>query len=71
MKMGTIEVVPILSPSGDFLQMHDPSCLPRANTCSRRLYLPKFETYEIFSEILWTVVREESQFKGFYEWRGS
>ena len=70
-KMGTIQVVPILSPSGEFLPMHDPSCLPRANTCSRRLYLPKFETYDTFSEVLWAVVREESKFKGFYEWRGS
>ena len=68
---GRIEVVPILSPSGAFLPMRDPSCLPRANTCARRLYLPKFETFETFAEVLWAVVREESRFKGFYEWRGS
>ena len=68
---GRIEVVPILSPSGAFLPMSDPGCLPRANTCARRLYLPKFETFESFSEVLWAVVREESRFKGFYEWRGS
>ena len=68
---GRIEVVPIVSPGGEFLPMNDPSCLPRANTCSRRLYLPKFDTYEKFSEVLWAVVREESKFKGFYEWRGS
>lgn len=68
---GRIEVVPILSPSGTFLPMRDPGCLPRANTCARRLYLPKFETYETFAEVLWAVVREESRFKGFYEWRGS
>jgi HECT-domain (ubiquitin-transferase) len=68
---GRIEVVPILSPNGEFLPMRDPSCLPRANTCSRRLYLPKFDTYDSFSEVLWAVVREESKFKGFYEWRGN
>ena len=66
-----IEVVPMVSPSGEFLAMNDPCCLPRANTCARRLYLPKFETFESFSEVLWAVVREESRFKGFYEWRGS
>lgn len=67
---GRIEVVPIVSPSGYFLPLRDPGCLPRANTCSRRLYLPKFEDYESFSEVLWAVVREESKFKGFFEWRG-
>jgi hypothetical protein len=67
---GRIEVVPMVSPSGDFLPMHDPSCLPRANTCSRRLYVPKFETFEAFSQVFWAVVQEESRFKGFYEWRG-
>jgi hypothetical protein len=67
---GRIEVVPIISPNGEFLPMQDPSCLPRANTCARRLYLPKFETYDTFAQILWAVVREESHFKGFYEWRG-
>jgi hypothetical protein len=35
------------------------------------LYLPKFETFDSFSEVLWAVVREESKFKGFYEWRGN
>lgn len=69
--LSQIEVVPMVSPSGEFLPMNDPSCLPRANTCARRLYLPKFETFETFSEVLWAVVREESRFKGFYEWRGS
>jgi hypothetical protein len=68
---GRIEVVPMVSPNGEFLPVSDPSCLPRANTCARRLYLPKFETFETFSEVLWAVVREESRFKGFYEWRGS
>ena len=68
---GRIEVVPIISPGGEFLPMRDPACLPRANTCSRRLYLPKFDSFETFSEVLWAVVREESKFKGFYEWRGS
>jgi hypothetical protein len=68
---GLIEVVPVVSPSGDFLPMRDPGCLPRANTCSRRLYLPKFENYEVFSHVLWTVVKQEAKFKGFYEWRGS
>lgn len=70
-KQHWIEVVPILSPSGEFLPLHDPSCLPRANTCSRRLYLPRFESYESFAQVLWAVVREESKFKGFYEWRGN
>ncbi|KAL7561760.1 hypothetical protein ACA910_013300 [Epithemia clementina (nom. ined.)] len=67
---GRIEVVPIVSPTGDFLPFRDPGCLPRANTCARRLYLPKFEDYECFSKVLWAVVREESKFKGFFEWRG-
>jgi HECT-domain (ubiquitin-transferase) len=71
---GRIEVVPLVSPSGEFLPMSDPSCLPRANTCARRLYLPKFSSYdtgsESFKEVFWAVVREESRFKGFYEWRG-
>ena len=67
---GRIEVVPIVSPSGDFLPLRDPGCLPRANTCARRLYLPKFEDYDSFSKVLWAVVREESKFKGFFEWRG-
>jgi hypothetical protein len=67
---GKIEVVPILSPSGDFLPVED-NCLPRANTCARRLYLPKFDSYENFSSVLWAVIREESKFKGFYEWRGN
>lgn len=68
---GQIEVVPVVSPSGEFLPMRDPACLPRANTCARRLYLPKFETYESFSQVVWAVVGEESKFKGFYEWRGN
>lgn len=68
---GEIEVVPIMSPGGEFQPMSDPSCLPRANTCARRLYLPKFENYESFVQLLWAVVEEESRFKGFYEWRGS
>jgi len=68
---GKIEVVPIVSPSGEFLPVNDPSCLPRANTCARRLYLPKFDDFDNFAEVLWAVVREESRFKGFYEWRGS
>jgi hypothetical protein len=68
---GQIEVVPVVSPSGEFIPMRDPGCLPRANTCARRLYLPKFDSYEVFSQVLWAVVGEESKFKGFYEWRGS
>jgi HECT-domain (ubiquitin-transferase) len=68
---GRIEVVPIVSPSGEFLPMNDPSCLPRANTCARRLYLPKFESQESFSQVIWAVVSEESKFKGFFEWRGN
>jgi hypothetical protein len=68
---GSVEVVPVVSPAGEFLPMSDPSCLPRANTCARRLYLPKFESQESFSQVLWAVVREESKFKGFFEWRGN
>jgi hypothetical protein len=67
---GKIEVVPMVSPMGEFLPMRDPGCLPRANTCARRLYLPRFEDYETFSQVLRAVIREESKFKGFYEWRG-
>ena len=67
---GQIEVVPVVNPSGDFLPMSDPGCLPRANTCARKLFLPKFDCYESFSQVLWSVVREECRFKGFYEWRG-
>eukprot|EP00814_Leptocylindrus_danicus_P009268 CAMPEP_0116017398 /NCGR_PEP_ID=MMETSP0321-20121206/8025_1 /TAXON_ID=163516 /ORGANISM="Leptocylindrus danicus var. danicus, Strain B650" /LENGTH=2622 /DNA_ID=CAMNT_0003487585 /DNA_START=222 /DNA_END=8087 /DNA_ORIENTATION=- len=65
---GKIEVVPIVSPMGDFLPMNDPSCLPRSNTCARRLYIPKFDSYDMFSKVFWAVVKEESRFKGFYEW---
>jgi len=68
---GKIEVVPMVSPNGEFLPMQDPACLPRTNTCARRMYLPKFETYESFCQVLWAVVREESKFKGFFEWRGN
>lgn len=65
---GLIEIIPITSSSGKFLPMRDPGCLPRANTCARRLYLPKFETFESFSQVLWAVVRAESKHKGFFEW---
>jgi len=65
---GLIEVVPIVSSSGEFLPMRDPGCLPRANTCARRLYLPKFESFESFCQVLWAVVRAESKHKGFFEW---
>jgi hypothetical protein len=65
---GLIEVVPVVSPGGEFLPMRDPGCLPRANTCARRLYLPKFDTYDSFSQVLWAVIREESKHKGFFEW---
>jgi len=67
---GQIEVVPVVTPSGDFLPMSDPGCLPRANTCGRKLYLPKFNSYESFLEVLWAVVTAECRFKGFFEWRG-
>ena len=69
-KFTKIEVVPIVSPTGEFLPMSDPGCLPRANTCSRRLYIPRIEDQETFSKVLWAVVESESRFKGFYEWRG-
>jgi hypothetical protein len=65
---GLIEVVPVVSPGGEFMPMRDPSCLPRANTCARRLYLPKFDTFESFAQVLWAVIREESKHKGFFEW---
>jgi hypothetical protein len=65
---GLIEIVPIVSCSGKFLPMRDPGCLPRANTCARRLYLPKFESFESLSQVLWAVVRAESKHKGFFEW---
>jgi len=67
---GQIEVVPVVSPSGEFLPMRDPGCMPRANTCARRLYLPKFESYASFKQVFNAVLKEESRFKGFYEWRG-
>ncbi len=67
---GKIEVVPVVSPSGEFLPMRDPGCMPRANTCARRLYLPKFESFTLFKQVFYSVLKEESQFKGFYEWRG-
>lgn len=66
---GKIEVVPMVSPSGEFLPMGE-GCLPRANTCARRLYLPRFDDYETFNQVFQSVIREESKFKGFYEWRG-
>jgi hypothetical protein len=65
---GLIEIIPIVSCSGIFLKMRDPGCLPRSNTCARRLYLPKFESFESFSQVLWAVVRAESKHKGFFEW---
>jgi HECT-domain (ubiquitin-transferase) len=65
---GQIEVVPLVSSSGEFMPMRDPGCLPRANTCARRLYLPKFESYESFKTVLWAVVEEEFKHKGFFEW---
>ena len=65
---GLIEIIPIVSSSGKFLPMRDPGCLPRANTCARRLYLPKFESFESFSQVLWAVVKAESKHKGFFEW---
>mmetsp|Transcript_22938 Transcript_22938/g.32889 ORF Transcript_22938/g.32889 Transcript_22938/m.32889 type:complete len:424 (-) Transcript_22938:55-1326(-) len=67
---GKIEVVPVVSPSGEFLPMRDPGCMPRANTCARRLYLPKFDSYALFKQVFYSVIKEESRFKGFYEWRG-
>jgi hypothetical protein len=66
--LGQIEVVPVVSSSGEFMPMNDPGCLPRANTCARRLYLPKFDSYESFKKVLWAVVEEEFKHKGFFEW---
>lgn len=66
---GLIEVVPVVNPAGEFLAVSEIG-LPRSNTCARRLYLPKFENYEEFSKVLWSVIKEESRFKGFFEWRG-
>ena len=67
---GQIEVVPVVSSSGEFLPMKDPGCLPRANTCARRLYLPKFSSYESFKRVFWAIIQEESKHKGFYEHTG-
>lgn len=67
---GQIEIVPVVNPAGEFLPMADPGCLPRANTCARRLYLPKFENYDAFENVFWAIVKGESRFKGFYEWSG-
>ena len=67
---GLIEIVPITSSSGTFLAFEDPGCLPRANTCSRRLYLPRFDSYDSFAQVLWAVVNAESKHKGFFEWQG-
>lgn len=66
---GLIEIVPITSSSGKFLAFQDPGCLPRANTCSRRLYLPCFESFDSFSQVFWAVVNAESKHKGFFEWQ--
>jgi len=66
---GPIEVQPIVSPSGEFLPVSDNN-LPRANTCARRLYLPRFESLEEFHNIWNAVIENESSFKGFFEWQG-
>jgi hypothetical protein len=66
---GPMEVVPIVSPGGEFLSVSE-ACMPRANTCARRLYLPRFDSFQHFQKVFYAVLREESQFKGFYEWRG-
>ena len=62
-----IELVPIVSSGGEFLPVSDLN-MPRANTCARRLYMPKFSDYFEFKDIFWKVVVNESQFKGFHEW---
>ena len=66
---GPIEVQPVVSPTGEFLQVSDTN-LPRANTCSRRLYLPKFDTLEQFKLTWNAIIESENEFKGFYEWQG-
>ena len=66
---GLIEVQPIVSPSGDFMVVSDNN-LPRANTCARRLYLPRFESLEQFQKIWNAIIENESSFKGFHEWQG-
>ncbi|GMI11426.1 hypothetical protein TrRE_jg3934, partial [Triparma retinervis] len=66
---GLIEVQPIVSPTGEFMAVSD-SNLPRANTCARRLYLPRFESIDEFKKIWNAIIDNESQFKGFFEWQG-
>ena len=56
--LGQIEVVPVVNPAVDFFVMNDPSCLPRSNTCARRLYLPKYNSYDSFVMVLRLVVRK-------------
>ncbi|GMH67366.1 hypothetical protein TrLO_g5893 [Triparma laevis f. longispina] len=67
---GLIEITPIVSPSGSFLPVSD-TVLPRANTCARRLYFPRFESYEQFERIFDGIVEAETEFKGFHEWSGN
>ena len=64
-----IELVPIVSSGGEFLVVGEKN-LPRANTCSRKLFLPRFEDGEQFQRIFWNIVENESEFKGFHEWTG-
>jgi len=66
---GVIEVSPIVSSGGEFLSFVDGN-LPRANTCTRKLYLPRFDSFKQFQECFVRVIEVESEFKGFYEWRG-
>ena len=66
---GVIEVTPIVNSTGEFLAF-SAGHLPRANTCSRKLYLPRFDDYAQFNEVFVKIVECESHFKGFFEWQG-
>jgi len=68
---GKIEVVLVVSPSGEFLPMRDPGYyMPITNSSARRLWLPKFDSYALFKQVFYSVIKEVSRFKGFYEWGG-
>jgi len=62
-----IEVIPIVNSQGEFLDVGELN-MPRANTCARRLYLPRFPNEAEFSDVFWKIVESESKFRGFYEW---
>ena len=66
---GPIECAPIVSSGGDFLSVSDKN-LPRANTCARKLYLPRFESFEQFTGVFYKIIAMEGVHKSFSEWSG-